>query len=213
MFADELISINSNALNTTIEFLTAMVTPALLISATGSLVLSTSTRLGRVVDRVRQLEVRLGELIYVENRDEVPLYDKRVEVVVDLLDKVTSRSRILQGALGTFYYGIGAFVLTSVLIAIAAFFSKYRLMQLFPIVFGIGGIMCLFYGSLLMIKETRMATATVNAEMDFTWELARNVAPDAVTSKYAAHGKHHGRDLAKIKEKRDRTVSNTLGGE
>lgn len=213
MFADELISINSNALNTTIEFLTAMVTPALLISATGSLVLSTSTRLGRVVDRVRQLEVRLGELIYVENRDEIPLYDKRVVVVVDLLDKVTSRSRILQRALGTFYYGIGAFVLTSVLIAAAAFFSRYRLLQLFPIGIGIGGIMCLFYGSLLMIKETRMATATVNAEMDFTWELARNVAPDDVTSKYASHGKHHGRDLAKIKEKRERKVSNTLGGE
>jgi len=213
MFADDLINLNSNALNTTIEFLTAMVTPALLISATGSLVLSTSTRLGRVVDRVRQLEVRLGELIYVEAREEVPLYDKRVEVVVDLLDKVTSRSRILQRALGTFYYGIGAFVLTSVLIAAAAFFARYRMLQLFPIVFGIGGIMCLFYGSLLMIKETRMATATVNAEMDFTWELARNVAPDDVTNKYAAHGKHKGRDLAKLKEKRGRKVSNTLGGE
>ncbi len=213
MFAGELISLDSNALNTTIEFLTAMVTPALLISATGSLVLSTSTRLGRVVDRVRQLEVRLGELIYAEAPEEVPLYDKRVEVVVDLLDKVTSRSRILQGALATFYYGIGAFVLTSVLIAIAAFFPKYRLLQLFPIGIGIGGIMCLFYGSLLMIRETRMAIATVNAEMDFTWELARNVAPDTVTDKYAQHGKRRGRELAKIKEKRDRKVSNTLGGE
>jgi len=213
MFADELISLNSNALNTTIEFLTAMVTPALLISATGSLVLSTSTRLGRVVDRVRNLEVRLGELIYVENREDIPLYDKRVEVVVDLLDKVTSRSRILQRALGTFYYGIGAFVLTSVLIAIAAFFSNYRLLQLFPIGIGIGGIMCLFYGSFLMIRETRMATATVNAEMDFTWELARNVAPKEVSNKYAEHGKHHGMDTAKLKEKRGRKVSNTLGGE
>ena len=213
MFAGELISLDSNALNTTIEFLTAMVTPALLISATGSLVLSTSTRLGRMVDRVRQLEIRLGELIYVEAREEVPLYDKRVEVVVELLDKVTSRSRILQGALGTFYYGIGAFVLPIVLIAIAAFFPAYRLLQLFPIAIGIGGIMCLFYGSLLMIKETRMATATVNAEMDFTWELARNVAPEAVTDKYAAHGRNRGKELAKIKEKRDRKVSNTLGGE
>ena len=103
--------------------------------------------------------------------------------------------------------------MTSVLIAIAAFFSHYRVLQLLPIVVGITGIMCLFYGSLLMLRETRMATATVNAEMDFTWELARKVAPDDVTSKYAAHGKHHGRDLAKIKEKRDRKVSNTLGGE
>lgn len=213
MLAGELINLNSNALNTTIEFLTAMVTPALLISATGSLVLSTSTRLGRVVDRVRHLEVRLGELIYVEDRDEVPLYDKRVEVVVDLLDKVTSRSRILQKAMGAFYYGLGSFILTSVLIAIAAFFSNYRLLQLLPIVVGISGIMCLFYGSLLMVRETRMATATVNAEMDFTWELARNVAPDNVVSKYAPKGRNKDLNAAKIKGKRGRKVSNTLGGE
>ncbi|MCV4777234.1 DUF2721 domain-containing protein, partial [Escherichia coli] len=83
-------------LNSTIEFLTAMITPALLISATGSLVLSTSTRLGRVVDRVRELERRLSELILTEDRDKVPLYEKRIETVVHLLDKVTSRARILQ---------------------------------------------------------------------------------------------------------------------
>src|ERR1043165_1992692 len=111
--------VNPDALSSTIEFLTAMVTPALLISATGSLVLSTSTRLGRVIARVRFLEERLSELIYLEDKNDVPLYDRRVEVIVDLLDKVTSRSRILQRALATFYYGIGMFVLTSVTIAIA----------------------------------------------------------------------------------------------
>ena len=210
MFAGDLVNVNPNNLNTTIEFLTAMITPALLISATGSLVLSTSTRLGRVVDRVRQLEVRLGELIYVEDKEEVPLYEKRVEVIVDLLDKVTSRSRILQRAMGTFYYGLGFFVLTSVTIAIAGLFNIYRWM---PIPIGIVGIMFLFYGSLLMLKETRMATATVNAEMDFTWELARKVAPKEVISKYAAKGKHKGRDTAKITRKSERKVSNTLGGE
>lgn len=215
MFAEELIKLDSNALNTTIEFLTAMVTPSLLMSATGSLVLSTSTRLGRVVDRVRQLEIRLGELIYLndDEKADVPLYDKRVEVIVDLLDKVTSRSRILQKAMGAFYYGLCAFVLTSVLIAIAAFFARYRMLQLLPIGVGIGGIMCLFYGSLLMLRETRMATATVNSEMDFTWELAREVAPDDVTRKYAKTGPHNGLNTAKLKEKGGRKVSNTLGGE
>src|SRR5258708_15578009 len=124
--AGDLINLDANELNSTIEFLAAMVTPSLLISATGSLVLSTSTRLGGVVDRVRDLESRLSELIYVENKDEVPLYDKRVEVIVDLLDKVTSRSRILQRAMGAFYYGLMFFVLTSVTIAIAAIFNTYR---------------------------------------------------------------------------------------
>src|SRR5436305_10489511 len=143
MAAGDLVSVNPTALNSSIEFLTAMVTPTLLISATGSLVLSTSTRLGRVVDRVRMLETRLGELIYADDKDDVPLYEKRVEVIVDLLDKVTSRSRILQRALATLYYGIGCFVLTSVTIAIAAFVSTARWL---PIPIGIVGIMFLFWG-------------------------------------------------------------------
>lgn len=205
MFASELV--NSDALNSTIEFLTAMVTPALLISATGSLVLSTSTRLGRVIDRVRALEDQLSELIYLEDKDDIPLYDKRVEVIVDLLDKVTSRSRILQRAMELFYYGLGCFILTSVTIAIAAFFSTYRWV---PIPIGIIGIMFLFWGSIYMLRETRMATATVNAEMDFTWELARKVAPREVAVKYSQKGKKKGMKPAKISE---RKIPDTFGGE
>ncbi|MBA3351124.1 MAG: DUF2721 domain-containing protein [Blastocatellia bacterium] len=200
--------VNPNALNSTIEFLTAMVTPALLISATGSLVLSTSTRLGRVVDRVRQLEGRLGDIIYTENKSEIPLYEKRVEVIVDLLDKVTSRARILQRAMQAFYFGLGMFVLTSVTIAIAAFFSTYRWV---PIPVGIVGIMFLFWGSVLMLRETRMATATVNAEMDFTWELARKVAPREVAIKYKPKGRRGGLGLARIKD--ERKIPDTLSGE
>lgn len=192
MFAGDLINVNPNALNSTIEFLTAMVTPTLLISATGSLVLSTSTRLGRVVDRVRELESRLSELIVVEDKSSITLYEKRLETVVKLLDKVTSRARILQQAMGAFYYGLGFFILTSVTIALAAFFSTYRWL---PIPIGIIGIIFLFYGSVLMLRETWMATATVNAEMDFTWELARKVAPKEIISKYSynVHGKRRFR--------------------
>jgi threonine/homoserine/homoserine lactone efflux protein len=199
--AADVVSSTTN-LNSVIEFLTAMITPALLISATGSLVLSTSTRLGRVVDRVRALEIRLGELIYAEDKNDVPMYEKRVEVIVDLLDKVTSRSRLLQRAMTTFYYGLMFFILTSVTIAIAGIFNVYRWI---PIPVGIVGIMFLFYGSILMLRETAMATATVNAEMDFTWELARELSPKDVAIKYNKKGK--------IKGKNGPKVSNTLGGE
>jgi hypothetical protein len=203
----DLVNVNPQALNSTIEFLTAMVTPTLLISATGSLVLSTSTRLGRVVDRVRDLERRLGEMIYVEDKSEVPLYDVRLEVIVDLLDKVTSRSRLLQRAMGAFYYALSIFVLTSVTIAVAGLFNIYRWL---PIPVGVVGIMFVLYGSLLMLKETRMATATIKAEMDFTWRLAREVAPKEVAEKYAKRGK-----VTKADERRknDSRVSKTLGGE
>jgi len=179
--AGDLINVNPNALNSTIEFLTAMITPALLISATGSLVLSTSTRLGRVVDRARELEGRLSELIITEDKEKIPLYEKRLDTVVNLLDKVTTRSRILQKAMGAFYYGLGFFILTSVTIAVAGIFNIYRWL---PIPVGIVGIFFLFYGSILMLRETRMATATINAEMDFTWTLAKTVAPREIIQRY-----------------------------
>lgn len=188
--AGDLFSVNPNTLNSTIEFLTAMVTPTLLISATGSLVLSTSTRLGRVIDRVRDLEQRLSELIMTDEKDKltIPLYEQRLDTIVNLLDKVTSRARILQRAMGMFYYGLCLFILTSVTIAVAGLFNIYRWL---PIPVGIIGIIFLFYGSILMLLETRMATVTVNAEMDFTWALANKVAPKEVINKYIynAHGK------------------------
>lgn len=197
MAAGDLINLNPNVLNSTIEFLTAMITPALLISATGSLVLSTSTRLGRVVDRVRTLETRLTEVIMAEDKTKLPLYERRVEVIVELLDKVTSRSRILQRAMVAFYYGLGFFILTSVTIAIAGILSIFRWM---PIPMGIVGIFFLFYGSLLMLREARMATATIRAEMDFSWELARTVAPDEVIVKYKRNAFGKGKIRTKIHE-------------
>lgn len=202
MFAAEIVNVNPDNLNSTLEFLTAMVTPTFLITATGSFVLSTSTRLGRVVDRARALEIRLGELIYVEHEDEVPLYEKRLEVIMDLLDKVTSRSRILQRAMGAFYYGLMFFILTSLTIAIAGIFNVYKWM---PVPIGIVGILFLFYGSILMLRETWMATATINAEMDFTWELARRLSPEGIAKKY----KKVETGEFKVRPK----VSNTLGGE
>jgi hypothetical protein len=211
--ASEIEFVDPRALSSTIEFLTAMVTPALLISATGSLVLSTSTRLGRVVDRVRALEERLSELIYAEDKSDIPLYDKRVEVIVELLDKVTSRSRILQRALAALYYGLGMFILTSVTIAVAAIYNPYKWFTWIPIPVGIIGIMFLFWGSILMLRETRMATATVNAEMDFTWELARKVAPQDVISKYARRGRFGGLSTARLKDKHVSKIPNTAPGE
>jgi hypothetical protein len=206
MFFQDLINVNPNALSSTIEFLTAMVTPTLLISATGSLVLSTSTRLGRVVDRVRELEKRLSELILEEDHSKIPLYEQRLDTIVNLLDKVTSRARILQQAMSYFYYGLGFFILTSVTIALAAFFTQYRWI---PIPVGVVGIFFLFIGGILMLKETRMATATINVEMDFTWTLANKVAPKEIIDKYI----YDSKGKLRLRPKILKTLEDTRTGE
>ena len=178
---NEVFNVNPNALSITIEFLTAMVTPALLISATGSLVLSTSTRLGRVVDRTRDLTKQLEEMILLEDKKYLPLYKKKIEVTFDLLDKVTTRARVLQKALQALYFGLCLFVLTSISIGVVGVWGQHRLI---PIPVGIVGILFVFYGSIQMLREARLATGAINAEMDFTWDLAQQLAPKEIVSRY-----------------------------
>ncbi len=184
---NSLFNVNPSGLSTIIEFLTAMITPALLISASGSLVLSTSTRLGRVIDRARDLIERLDILILSESKDTIPFYTRRLEANFDLLDKVTTRARILQRAMVAFYRGLALYVLTSVSIGISVLvpFAIWV-----PIPVGIIGILFTFYGSVLMMYEAGMATSTVNSEMDYTWEIAKKLAPKELAGKYKM-GKNH----------------------
>src|SRR6266545_7656956 len=157
--------------------LTAMITPAVLISACGSMILSTSARLGRVVDRVRILSDRLEEMS--SNPGDTELSKDRQAVIFEQLDKLTSRARILQRSMVTFYLGLGMFVATSVAIGVVAITNRLGY-TLLPVVFGLAGACFLFYGSMLLIFEARLALSTIHAEMDFVWRQTTRVAPAEV---------------------------------
>src|SRR6266496_2238427 len=163
-----------NPLSNAITVLTAMITPAVLISACGSMILSTSIRLGRVVDRVRALSDRWEEMTGKGNDREV--LRERQEVIFDQLDKLTSRARILQRSMVAFYLAVGIFVATSVAIGLVALKSHPRY-NLAPIILGLLGACCLFYGSILLIFEARLALSTIHLEMDFIWRQSKRVAP------------------------------------
>lgn len=188
---------NIGELSSTIGFLTAMITPALLISASGTLVLTTSTRLGRVIDRARELESRLNELITTKDKSEIPLYSRRIEVVFELLDKVTTRSRMLQKALFVFYCSLVMFVLTSLTIAVVGLLNHYAWI---PIPVGLIGMLFVFYGSIMMMQESRLATSTTNIEMDITWEIATQIAPPEIVEKYSYNEMGKRRVRSKIHE-------------
>ncbi len=98
--------------NSAIAVLTAMITPAVLISACGSMILSTSSRLGRGVDRVRGLSDKWESM----SDDEKQTADamERQAVIFEQLDKLTSRAPILQRSMVAFYLAVGMFVATSV---------------------------------------------------------------------------------------------------
>ena len=160
-------------LSSALTVLTAMITPAVLISACGALILSTSTRLGRVVDRVRTLSDRFEELAHAQSGLE--LIEERRAVIFDQLDKLTSRARLLQRSMTVFYMTLGLLVATSVAIGVIAFVgARYSWI---PVGMGLLGASFLFYGSVLLIFEARLALSTTRVEMDFLWRLGQHYAP------------------------------------
>jgi len=172
-----------------IAVLTAMITPAVLISACGSMILSTSSRLGRVVDRVRALSDRWLE---VSDKEVQPVDSgERQTVIFEQLDKLTSRARLLQRSMVVFYLALGMFVATSVAIGVMAFINpRYNII---PVILGLAGACFLFYGSMLLIFEARLALNTIHLEMDFIWRQSKRAAPAELVEHHKPHFVHFRR--------------------
>ena len=178
-----------DALSSALAVLTAMITPAVLISACGTMILSTSTRLGRVVDRVRGLSDKLEELVSAEA--ELAFYEERRTVIFAQLDKLTSRARLLQRCMVIFYIAVGIFVATSVAIGVVAVSgARYHWI---PIVTGLIGACFLFYGSMLLIFEARLALTTIHMEMDFIWKFSKHLVPAELAARHKPHFIHFRR--------------------
>jgi hypothetical protein len=169
-----------------VAVLTAMITPAVLISACGSMILSTSSRLGRVVDRVRALSDKLDELA-LKHADDTK---ERQAIIFAQLDKLTSRARILQRSMVAFYLATGMFVATSVAIGVVAVIPSSPHYNLVPVIVGLLGACFLFYGSMLLIFEARLALSTIHAEMDFIWSQTTKVAPADLVEHHKPHFVH-----------------------
>jgi len=176
-------------LTASVGVLTAMITPAVLISASGTMILSTSTRLSRVVDRVRSQLDRLRELSDAEEKP--PFFEEERALLYDQLDKLTSRSRVLQRALTSFYLAVGVFVATSAAIGLVAFFAARGFFgsrgAWIPVAMGLLGALFLFYGSMLLVFEARLALSTTHSEMDFVWRITRRVVPKELVDKHKTH--------------------------
>ena len=167
--------------------LTSMITPAVLISACSALILSTSVRLGRVVDRVRALSDRFEELAHRPPND-IVLFEERLELTFTQLDFLTSRARHLQRAMTTFYLALGLFVATSVAIGFIGTLSPGddASQQWIPVIFGMVGAGLLFVGTLLLGIEATIALRAIHGEMDFLWKLGQHHAPKPLRERLAS---------------------------
>lgn len=155
-------------LGSALEVLSAMITPAVLILASGSLIMTTSSRSIRCIDRVRERASELETL--GEEMDELTVAKRKH--LHSQLEINTRRARLLQKAMSRLYIGISFFIATSVSVgAVSLLHVSYAWL---PLGLGFVGAGLLFSASLYLIFESRLALQTTYNEMDY---IDRNYMP------------------------------------
>jgi hypothetical protein len=144
-----------------------------LIIASSSLILATSQRLSRVIERTRKLTEWIMALTKTE-AGEASL-ENEVAALFQQLHKNTRRAKLLQRAMTCLYLTLSVFVATSISIGIVD--MSHISFTWIPMVFGILGAGGLFYASILLIKESRIALAAVDQEMDSAIRYVYNKFP------------------------------------
>ncbi len=156
-----------------LSILSAMITPAVLILATGSLILTTSQRLGRCLERARKL-TDLFEALFKEQVDPELLKQKKV-IFINLMNKATRRAKLLQHAMVALYLALNIFILTSVLIGI---FEILNLGLIYiPLYLALGGAGLLLYAAGLLMAEAKVALGAIYAEVGFMRSLGNHYMP------------------------------------
>lgn len=139
--------------------LSAMITPAVLILASGSLLLTTSQRLNRAIDRARAVLQQLEEA----TRDDDPA--DKIPLLLTQIASGTKRAWYLQRAMSTICIALATFVATSIAIGIIELTQISN--SWIPTVLGIVGVCLLFYATILFVLETRIAYQSVQLEMQY----------------------------------------------
>jgi hypothetical protein len=163
----------SGAMATTLTVMSAMITPAVLILACSSLILATSHRLGRMIDRARRIADRFEKLAHAPP-DGVALKEERA-ALFGQLRRTSRRARLLQRAMTSLYLALSCLVATSVALGVAAALGGRYTWA--PVPLGLAGAGLLFYATLLLIAESRIALSAVRDEMAFVLRLSRRHVP------------------------------------
>lgn len=137
--------------------LAAMLAPALLMAATGSLLVSANARLARVVDRLRGLIVAWEQ--------DAPDREERDTQIA----RHRSRAALVLRACWMLYAALGFFIGTSLGLAADALLG-FKLGAV-PTVLAVIGMLCLLVASLTMGREVSLSVKSFDEELD--QELAR----------------------------------------
>lgn len=154
--------LNITNLGAALNVLTAMITPALLLSATGTYILSTSNRLARIVDRIRSLTQHVEELGMDQS---AALRDERIERYRGEIKMQSKRLRLIQTALTMLYFAAVMFVCTSIAIGVVSTVSL--VFYWVPVAFGITGACLMLVAAVALAFEARQAVQDLYEETEF----------------------------------------------
>lgn len=135
--------------------LTAMLAPALLMTATASLLASANARLARVVDRLRTLLAA-----WDGDGPDVPGTAERDATIL----RHRRRAQLVLRACQLMYAAMGSFVGTSLALALDAFFD-FRL-GLLPTVLAVLGVVFLLLACAAMGSEVSLAVNSFDQEIE-----------------------------------------------
>jgi hypothetical protein len=141
------------------DTLSAMITPVALLSGTGLLLLTTTNRFGRVVDRIRSVNALMENLRGAAPSPRRDFLAERYCAQLDLLEK---RCNALRSALGAIHAGFSCFLGTSILLAVLLPFTELR----WPaVVLACCGLAALFYATVSLTIEFKNSVAIVETDL------------------------------------------------
>ena len=144
------------------SILTSMITPAVLISACGTLIFSTSARLARIFDRVHLLKGEVEAVL--EGKMSFP--DERMKMLKVQTRKQKTRAWLIQKSMAALYTATVLFVASSLAIALNVAYGNEETSWL-PSGLALLGGLFLLAASVLLLYESRYNLRFIERHIDF----------------------------------------------
>ena len=145
----------SNASSPALIIISAMITPALLILGSASLVATALQRLARAIDRSRSI-------LQMSDEDaRKPVWQQ--DMSKRWLERYATRSLLAERAVTAFFLAVGILVLGCFSIAVDRFFAD--MLTWLPVSLTIIGMFMILAGAFFMVQESRLANLQIREEI------------------------------------------------
>jgi hypothetical protein len=133
----------------------SMVTPAVMISACGLLLLSLTNKLGRIIDRIRDLNAEDRAMAVSEESV------RRVSIRTQI-DQLVRRAVMIRSACGLLFVAVSVFVVTSLCIGLSALGRVFPVLMMVSFV---AGLVFVVWACVLAYREMRASHQVVIEEI------------------------------------------------